>query len=66
MGKEIKLVKLGVDTVVFEDGYWMDRKDYDFSNAEDEYGIPMNRNRIGWDVNEVTKKLTYFFLPINP
>jgi hypothetical protein len=63
MEKELKLIKITSDVVIFEEGWWMDRKDYDFGNSKDEDGIPIHFKDLGWDRDKKTHKLTYFFIP---
>jgi len=60
-----KLIKLTDDKAIYEDGWWMTKKDWEFANSSHTYGkvkVP-NKNLIGWDRDKETKQLTYFILP---
>lgn len=54
-----KLVELNSERAIYEGGWWVARKDFDFSQErKNSFQTPL-----GWDRNEETKQLTYFFLP---
>ena len=66
--KEVELVRLGTDVVIFEGGYWMERKDYDFVNSIEAVSRYIQRPRkedLGFDVNKRTRQIKYFFIPKN-
>ncbi len=51
------------EKVVYESGWWMTRKDYDFINAVNEYGIPINRMRTILSRDKETKQITWTYMP---
>jgi len=63
------LVELNTEVAIFEGGWWMKREDYDLVNSKQVFldGILKYteniRNKIGWDRNEKTHQLTYFWIP---
>ena len=65
--KEFKLIEVGTDLVIFEGGYWMERKDYE-RVVFDEIKLSKNvslpfRDCVIFDVDKETQKITYAFLP---
>ncbi len=54
--EEVKLVELNSEVAIYEKGWWMKRKHYDFM---------LTRSDLGFDKNERTREITYFLLPPN-
>lgn len=63
-----RLKEVTSEKAIFEDGWWMERGDYERTKGNYQISqhvfVPM-RQIIGWNRNEETKQLTYFFLPRN-
>ena len=61
--EQVKLIELNFEKAIYEGGWWMTRKDYDFLNEVDQYGIPVNRLHTILDRHKETKQITWAWKP---